>query len=60
MEYVILSEESEGSLQREVNDAIKDGWVPQGGVSATCVRVPIAHGEEENRYWHFQAMVKPE
>lgn len=60
MHYVILSEESEGLLQREVNAAIKDGWVPQGGVSATCVRQSIGDGEEESCYWFFQAMVKPE
>jgi len=36
-DYKVLSEESSYNLQRKVNELLKNGWVPIGGVSATNI-----------------------
>jgi Domain of unknown function (DUF1737) len=35
MEYRVINESSVKALVKEVNNAIKEGWRPQGGVSVT-------------------------
>ena len=35
MEYRVINESKMTDLVREVNNAIKEGWKPQGGVSVT-------------------------
>lgn len=32
MEYKILSDESGSRLQDEINEYLKEGWEPQGGI----------------------------
>ena len=41
MEYRVISESTMKDLAKEVNDAIKEGWRPQGGVSVTKGLFPI-------------------
>ena len=41
MEYRVISESKMKDLVREVNDAIKEGWRPQGGVSVAKSLFPI-------------------
>ena len=48
MEYKILCEESPYSLEGIVNDYIKKGWIPQGGVFSYA---------KSSRSW-CQAMIK--
>ena len=50
MEYKIVYGEDPRELEEEVNELIRKGWKPQGGV---CVL------RERNNYWSFyQAMVR--
>ena len=41
MEYRVISESTMKDLAKEVNDAIKEGWRPQGGVSVAKSLFPI-------------------
>lgn len=50
MEYIIVSDDSRTELANRVNKWIKEGWLPQGGVSFT-----VYGGYKET--W-AQAMVK--
>lgn len=54
MEYQILSGGSIVGLTNSVNDAIKRGWIPHGGL---CIR-PV-NQEYRQPEWYFQAMIKP-
>lgn len=50
MQYKVILTDSVGSLERRVNDAIKQGWIPQGGIAVWSERTsPI-----------MQAMIRPE
>jgi hypothetical protein len=37
MEYKIIDDESPAGLAKKVNEAIKEGWKPQGGVGLSSV-----------------------
>lgn len=50
MQYKIVSEGSQWSLEEKVRDSLKDGWKPQGGVCFTY------HGGFRETW--AQAMVK--
>lgn len=60
MQYKILKEENiifedaSDGLEEQVKEALKDGWKPQGGVSA--VKKPIGSGA----FIVSQAMIKDE
>jgi Domain of unknown function (DUF1737) len=41
MEYRVISESKMADLVKEVNNAIKEGWKPQGGVSVTKGHAPV-------------------
>jgi hypothetical protein len=41
MEYRVISESTMKDLVKEVNNAIKEGWRPQGGVSVTKGLFPL-------------------
>jgi hypothetical protein len=41
MEYRVISESSMNDLVKEVNNAIKEGWKPQGGISVTKGHAPL-------------------
>jgi hypothetical protein len=53
MEYIIISRHNAQALVKEVNLKIKDGWIPQGGVSTLHVIGGISSLNE-----YSQAMVK--
>ncbi len=53
MMYTILEEDTLLDLKLKVNDFIKAGWVPQGGVSTGDTR-----GSYIVKYTFIQAMVK--
>ena len=48
MEYQVVSEQDRSKLETKVNELIREGWKPQGGV---CVTGVMAR-------WFYQAMVK--
>ncbi len=50
MEYTVVIEELPSRFIEEVNDLIKDGWRPQGGVAVMVNK----NGEG----YQFQAMVR--
>ena len=52
MEYVILEAGSIEKLARQVNESIRDGWEPQGGISAASNQTMV--------WWYYQAMVRRE
>jgi hypothetical protein len=56
MDYVILLARDPSSLASQVNDLIKRGWQPQGGVAASEVH---EEGTAAATQW-AQAMVKPQ
>jgi hypothetical protein len=41
MEYRVINESKITDLVKEVNNAIKEGWKPQGGVSVTKGLFPL-------------------
>ncbi len=49
-----LYDNATADLEAEVNALIKEGWIPQGGVSITT------NAENHQRYVLCQAMVKRE
>ena len=54
-EYTIRSGDDTLELVQAVNEAIKDGWIPQGGM----VAVRWVQSKHATEYWQFyQAMVK--
>jgi hypothetical protein len=54
MEYRVISESKMADLVKEVNNAIKEGWKPQGGVSVTKGLAPLLGAA----FVWAQAMVK--
>lgn len=56
MEYCILSSEYADELTRLVNDKIRDGWTPQGGVS---VHTFHDTGTSIIYFRYHQAMTRP-
>ena len=54
IEYRIINAGSEAELAREVNNTIKEGWKPQGGVSVTKGLAPLLG----HAFVWGQAMVK--
>ena len=54
MEYRVINESKMTDLVREVNNAIKEGWKPQGGVSVTKGLAPLLGAA----FVWAQAMVK--
>jgi len=53
MEYRVINESTMKDWVKEVNNAIKEGWKPQGGVSVTKGLPPIRQA-----FLWAQAMVK--
>ena len=53
MEYRVINDSKMTDLVKEVNNAIKEGWKPQGGVSVTKGLAPIRQA-----FIWAQAMVK--
>jgi len=51
MEYKIVTQKYYQDLENEVNNLIKNGWKPQGGVA-------ILYDSENGRTEYYQAMVK--
>jgi len=51
MEYKIVKEEYDDTFQKEVNNLIKNGWKPQGGVG-------IFYDLHKDKIIHYQAMIK--
>lgn len=63
MQYVIVGAEDAKVLDQLVNNAIADGWEPQGGVACCAVfqtweNSRKGHTESETMYTWAQAMVK--
>lgn len=63
MQYVILGAEDAKVLDELVNNAIADGWEPQGGVTCSGVfqsweNERKGYTESETNYTWAQAMVK--
>lgn len=48
MQYMVVFESNQGKFEEEVNSRIKEGWVPQGGVS----------GATSSGIFFIQAMIK--
>ena len=48
-----LSHCAEQEMKRKVNEKIKNGWIPQGGVS-----ISVCESECYNRTYLAQAMIK--
>lgn len=61
IDYIILSDDNETGLCRDVMDMIKLGYVPHGGVTITShvERDPRTNGED-TFYAYAQAMIKYE
>jgi hypothetical protein len=53
MEYIVLRDAEIEGLESDVNRYIKEGWLPQGGVS-----VSMAACDDDIYYVAVQAMVK--
>ena len=49
MEYQLISAESAAELQLQVNEALKNGWIPLGGVSTYVL---------DHAAWFVQAVTK--
>jgi hypothetical protein len=54
MEYRVINESKMTDLVKEVNNAMKEGWKPQGGVSVTKGLAPLLG----SAFVWAQAMVK--
>jgi len=54
MEYRVINESKMADLVKEVNNSIKEGWKPQGGVSVTKGLAPLLGAA----FVWAQAMVK--
>lgn len=60
MQYKVLREESGNfsaslkNLEKEVEELIKKGWIPQGGISISSFTIELPH------YIIAQAMIKEE
>ncbi len=50
MEYKIVTNQYYGQLTSDVNDLIKSGWNPQGGIAVTR--------DDSGNTWFYQAMIK--
>lgn len=65
IEYRVLSGASAASLEEQVNDLCKDGYMPQGGVAASYIGTPLFIGDgheqaQPETILFTQAMVKVE
>lgn len=59
IEYIILGEQSAYGLQQLVNNHIKAGWNPKGGISTLYVPNDIAHLININHpVTYYQAMTR--
>lgn len=54
-EYKLVRASSSTDLEKNVNNALKDGWKPQGGVAITAV--PLEN-KNKSQAILIQAMVK--
>lgn len=64
MQYRIITEDDRHELERSVNGAIADGWIPQGGVSVSgwfsvWENDRKGYTETETNLVFAQAMTKP-
>ena len=59
-EYKIVMATSPAELSKTINEMLKDGWVPTGGVFITQspVSKPVTGGYLETQTFSHQAMVK--
>ena len=48
LQYMVVFESNKGKFEEEVNSRIKEGWIPQGGVS----------GATSSGIFFIQAMIK--
>ena len=55
-EYCILGHALSRELSRQVNEAMKDGWKPYGGVAVE--HLPKSDGYETDSQYFYQAMVR--
>ena len=53
MSYQICEANSGDALQKEVNQLIREGWRPVGGVA-------LAQSESTGAWWYYQAMIRGE
>lgn len=56
MKYRIIESEDSDRLESLVNQAMADGWIPQGGVCAVRYQYE-SHGDTQSAWWYSQAMV---
>lgn len=56
LEYTVIQQTGESNLINEVNEHIKAGWRPQGGVSMVLWTDP--EGEYPHEYLYAQAMLR--
>ncbi|WP_273713136.1 DUF1737 domain-containing protein [Leuconostoc mesenteroides] len=48
MKYIVLKAKSTFDLEKVVNEHIKHGWIPTGGVTV----------QQQHPYFYYQAMIK--
>jgi hypothetical protein len=60
MEYIVLEESCSSDLEYEVNEKIRIGFIPQGGVSVSRIvtEYDIKHASYEEDYTFTQAMIR--
>lgn len=58
MEYIILSDTTRYGLADLVNNAIQDGWEPQGGVSFELTRLSMDGGGSNASGRFSQALIR--
>lgn len=58
MNYKIIKADNAAVLENLVNEAIGEGWQPQGGVSVIRYEISSLYASEAYEGWS-QAMVKP-
>lgn len=59
IEYRFVENEDESVVTKRVAELLNQGWHCQGGISVAVYRGwSIASGEDINRWWYAQAMVK--
>ena len=57
-EYQIITAYQSNDLENRINDEIKDGWTPLGGIVITSLS-PVLVKKFEAYFYFAQAMVKP-
>ncbi len=53
MEYLVCEAGSAEKIQDQVNERMRDGWQPIGGLS-------VVQSQSSNRWWYYQALVRGE